>query len=226
MTILEIIHCLAFYLKHDVSESGFCLRLHVEPTQMGPADRANLCLWTTDNTSSVYKASTTQTTLNVVGGCVVLSLLYKPYWCCGWCPGTETSSIYWAQLRRLHLEKELSLQNVRVRVTLRLTVSQYVLVSNQLCGRLTRYCFLFKSLGLGFVVLSLWGALSDERPGLSFVSHSQVIFLCVPLLFTFLSFTPLPHTYIYIYIQYTIHIIHSRPLSVPVRYSRLCPTTR
>jgi hypothetical protein len=36
---------------------------------------------------------------------------------------------------------------------------------------LTRYCFLFKSLGLEFVVLSLLGALSDERPGLSFVSH-------------------------------------------------------
>jgi hypothetical protein len=32
----------------------------------------------------------------------------------------------------------------------------------------TRYCFLLKSLGLEFVVLSLWGALSDERPGLSF----------------------------------------------------------
>jgi hypothetical protein len=51
-------------------------------------------------------------------------------------------------------------------------VSQYVLVSSPPCGRLTRYCFLFESLGLEFVVLSLWGALSDERPGLSFVSHS------------------------------------------------------
>jgi hypothetical protein len=48
--------------------------------------------------------------------------------------------------------------------------SQYVLVSIPLCGRLTRYCFLFKCLGLEFVVLSLCGALSDERPGLSFVS--------------------------------------------------------
>jgi hypothetical protein len=58
------------------------------------------------------------------------------------------------------------------------------LVSSPLCGRLTRYCFLFKSLGLEFVVLSLWGALSDERPGLSFVSHSLVICLCAHLLFT------------------------------------------
>jgi hypothetical protein len=68
------------------------------------------------------------------------------------------------------------------RVTLRLRVSQlvsqpvsqYVLVSSWLCGRLTRYCLLFKSLGLEFVGLSLWSALSDERPGLSFVSHSLV----------------------------------------------------
>jgi uncharacterized membrane protein YkvI len=51
--------------------------------------------------------------------------------------------------------------------------SQYVLVSIPLCGRLTRYCFLFKSLSLEFVVLSLWGALFDERPGLSFVGFSK-----------------------------------------------------
>jgi hypothetical protein len=53
-----------------------------------------------------------------------------------------------------------------------------------------------------FVVLSLWGALSDERPGLSLVSHSLVICLCVHLLFTCLSFTHLPYVCIYIY---TIH---------------------
>jgi hypothetical protein len=63
-------------------------------------------------------------------------------------------------------------------VTLWLTVS-HILVSSPLCGYLTRCCFLFKCLGLKFVVLSLWGALSDERPGLSFVSHSLVICLCV-----------------------------------------------
>jgi hypothetical protein len=55
------------------------------------------------------------------------------------------------------------------RVTSLLTVSQYVLVSSPLCGHLTRYCFLFKCLGPEFVVLSLRGALTDERPGLSFV---------------------------------------------------------
>jgi hypothetical protein len=72
--------------------------------------------------------------------------------------------------------------------------SQYILVSSTLCGRSTRYCFLFKCLGLKCVVLSLWGALSDERPGLSFVSHSLVICLCVHLLFTFF-FTTLPPTH-------------------------------
>jgi hypothetical protein len=71
-----------------------------------------------------------------------------------------------------------------VRVTLRLTVSQYVLVSSPVCGRLIRYCFSLKCLGLEFVVLFPCGALSDERPGLSFVSHGLVICLCVHLLFT------------------------------------------
>jgi hypothetical protein len=34
LTILDIIHCSVFYeyLKHDISETGFCLRLQVEPS--------------------------------------------------------------------------------------------------------------------------------------------------------------------------------------------------
>jgi dolichyl-phosphate-mannose--protein O-mannosyl transferase len=88
------------------------------------------------------------------------------------------------------------------------SVSQYVLVSSLLCGCLTKYCFLFKSLGLEFV-LSLWGALSDERPGLSFVSHSLVICLCVHLLFAFLSFTLLPYIYIYIHTHTHTHTPYS-----------------
>jgi hypothetical protein len=68
---------------------------------------------------------------------------------------------------------------VRVCVTLRLTVSQCVLVLSPLCGRLTRYCFLIKNLGLEFVVISLWDALSDERPGLSFLSHSLCLHIYV-----------------------------------------------
>jgi hypothetical protein len=105
------------------------------------------------------------------------------------------------------------------RVTLRPTVSQYVLVSSQLCGRLTRYC-----LGLEFVFLSLWGALSDERSGLSFVSHSLVICLCIHSLLTFLCFTHIYHIYIYIYI-YIYCTLYTRPLLVTAPYSCLCRTT-
>jgi hypothetical protein len=37
----DIIHRHVFYLKHDVSETGFCLRLRAETTQLGPTDRAS-----------------------------------------------------------------------------------------------------------------------------------------------------------------------------------------
>jgi hypothetical protein len=40
---MNIIHRPDFYLKHNVSETGFCLHLQVEDTQLGPEDRANLC---------------------------------------------------------------------------------------------------------------------------------------------------------------------------------------
>jgi hypothetical protein len=55
---------------------------------------------------------------------------------------------------------------VKVKVTLRLTVSQSVSMSwcRTQSGTLTRV-FFFK-----VIVLSFWGALSDERSGLSFVS--------------------------------------------------------
>jgi hypothetical protein len=40
--VLDIIHRLVFYLKkkNEVSEIRFCLRLQVEPTQLGPIGRA------------------------------------------------------------------------------------------------------------------------------------------------------------------------------------------
>jgi hypothetical protein len=34
ITILDIINRPVFNLKHDVLETGFCLCLHVEPTQV------------------------------------------------------------------------------------------------------------------------------------------------------------------------------------------------
>jgi hypothetical protein len=39
ITVLDIIHHPVFDLKHDVSETGFCLRLLAGPTQLSPIDR-------------------------------------------------------------------------------------------------------------------------------------------------------------------------------------------
>jgi hypothetical protein len=33
---------LSFYLREDVSETGLCLRFHVEPTQLDQTDKASL----------------------------------------------------------------------------------------------------------------------------------------------------------------------------------------
>jgi hypothetical protein len=38
----DIIHRFVFYLKHKVLESGFCLRLQVEPTQLGPIEKVSI----------------------------------------------------------------------------------------------------------------------------------------------------------------------------------------
>jgi hypothetical protein len=38
ITILCIIHRPVFYLKHDVSETGSCLYLQVEPINLDPID--------------------------------------------------------------------------------------------------------------------------------------------------------------------------------------------
>jgi hypothetical protein len=46
ITILDIIHRPVFYLKHDVSDTEFCLHLQVEPNKMGPIEKASLSLWT------------------------------------------------------------------------------------------------------------------------------------------------------------------------------------
>jgi hypothetical protein len=40
---LDIIHSPFFYLKHDVSETTFCLRLQVETAQLGTIDRDSKC---------------------------------------------------------------------------------------------------------------------------------------------------------------------------------------
>jgi hypothetical protein len=57
---------------------------------------------------------------------------------------------------------------IKVKVTLRLMVSQSVSLGvKPHLGLMTRYLLLFDSYGLAFFFL--WGALSDERAGLSFV---------------------------------------------------------
>jgi hypothetical protein len=63
ITILNVIHQPDFYLKHDVSEVQFCLRLQVESTQVGTIEKASLSSPdTSSNTNRVYEANTTQTT--------------------------------------------------------------------------------------------------------------------------------------------------------------------
>jgi hypothetical protein len=60
------------------------------------------------------------------------------------------------------------LVKVKVKVMLRQTISQYVLVSSSLWNPRPDVIIC-----LNVAVLSLWGALSDERSGLSPVSHCQ-----------------------------------------------------
>jgi hypothetical protein len=43
-TILEFIHRPVFYFKHTASETGFRLRIQLEPTQLGQIEIASLCL--------------------------------------------------------------------------------------------------------------------------------------------------------------------------------------
>jgi hypothetical protein len=44
ITVLDIIHHPVFYLKHDVLETGLCLCLQAEPSQLNPIDRPSLHL--------------------------------------------------------------------------------------------------------------------------------------------------------------------------------------
>jgi hypothetical protein len=40
----DIIRLPFFYLKHNVSETGFCLCLNFVSTELGPVDKISLCL--------------------------------------------------------------------------------------------------------------------------------------------------------------------------------------
>jgi hypothetical protein len=62
-----------FYLKHNISETGFCLRLQVEPTELGPIDRTSPYLRTPAPTQE------SETELFVVTFCMCLiSLITNP----------------------------------------------------------------------------------------------------------------------------------------------------
>jgi hypothetical protein len=42
---LDVIHSPVYISKHNISETGFCFRLQVKPTQLGPIDRTSTYLW-------------------------------------------------------------------------------------------------------------------------------------------------------------------------------------
>jgi hypothetical protein len=46
-------NCHVYFSKHNVSETEFCLRLQVKPTQLGPIDRASPYLLKTETESSL-----------------------------------------------------------------------------------------------------------------------------------------------------------------------------
>jgi hypothetical protein len=82
--------------------------------------------------------------------------------------GVQFCLAWWTSRKQAQpLEKQSKFE-----VTLRLTVSQYVLVSSTLVGLATRYYFLSECCCLKFAVFFLWGALSDERTSLQFVVQS------------------------------------------------------
>jgi hypothetical protein len=82
---------------------------------------------------------------------------------------TGTDGLMWRYLVESGVVDVDWLKLLRVRVTLRLTVSQSVCLGVEPhLGLMTRYLFWMK-----VTVLSMWGALSDKRSGLSFVSQSR-----------------------------------------------------
>jgi hypothetical protein len=55
ITLLGIIHRPVCYLGHNISKTRFCPRILVEPTQLGPTDKAIICLRDASNTNTLRK---------------------------------------------------------------------------------------------------------------------------------------------------------------------------
>jgi hypothetical protein len=94
------------------------------------------------------------------------------------------------------MEAERGNRLIQVKVTLRLTVGQSVCLGVEpRLGLMTRYLFLLK-----VSVLSVWGALSDERMALSFVRVIVCSIKSIASMYNYLHFTCYEHFYIQ-YIQ-------------------------
>jgi hypothetical protein len=74
-TILDIV----FYLEHGVSETGLCLRLRMEPIELGLIDRASLCYWTLNRSRSCFPTDSQSVCLGIehpFGTCHQILLLF------------------------------------------------------------------------------------------------------------------------------------------------------
>jgi hypothetical protein len=131
---------------------------------------------------------------------------------------TPSSCFYFVLITIPQLLSEVLITSPAIRqveVTVRLTVSQSVCQGIEpTLGLVTRHYFLSEGcFCLKVAVLSLWGALSDERSGLSFsVSSKLSVFTSSTYVSCVLQFSNL----------YTINI---KLQSVPSEYSRLCSTS-
>jgi hypothetical protein len=68
----------------------------------------------------------------------------------------------------------------------------------------------------------MWGALSDERTGLSFARVTAVVSLlsvCTIYIYMLLNV----YIYVCMHVYVYVYTIYTRPLSVQAQYSRLCP---
>jgi hypothetical protein len=121
----------------------------------------------------------------------------------------------------------------KVGVTLWLTVSHSVCLGAEPTLWTFDQMFLFKSLGLEFVVLSVWGALSDERPGLSFKSQSSNLSVCTFTInifvfhtFTICIYALFKYNYNYNIYKATFRCCYINTLREPIPWTEKCTLSR